>query len=59
MRALRRRVEHATASLGVENPEELADRVWVLLEGMYAAAPYPERARIAATAVEIIEELVA
>jgi AcrR family transcriptional regulator len=56
---LRRRIEQHTAALGVDDPELLAERVWLVFEGVYAAAPYPERARIAQSAVTFVEELVA
>jgi AcrR family transcriptional regulator len=59
VRGLRRRIEHYCAALDVAAPEVLAERVWVVLEGTYAAAPYPERARIADSAVAFVEELVA
>jgi uncharacterized protein YjeT (DUF2065 family) len=33
--------------------------VWLVLEGLYATASYPERAKVAASAVSMIEDLVA
>jgi AcrR family transcriptional regulator len=59
VRALRRQVERHCRALPVDEPEVLAERVWVVLEGVYAAAPYPERARIATSAVAFVEALVA
>jgi AcrR family transcriptional regulator len=59
VRGLRRRVEQQCAELGVDDPDLVAERVWVVLEGMYAAAPYPERSRIAASSVAFVEDLVA
>jgi AcrR family transcriptional regulator len=58
VRGLRRRIERLGAGFGDE-PEVLAERVWVVLEGVYAAAPYPERSRVAESAVEFVQELVA
>jgi AcrR family transcriptional regulator len=59
VRGLQRRIERYCEALGGDAPEVLAARVWVVLEGMYAAAPYPERARIAASSVAFVEDLVA
>jgi AcrR family transcriptional regulator len=59
VRALRRRVERLCADLGAPEPDVLAARVWVVLEGMYAAAPYPDRARLAETSVAFVADLVA
>lgn len=36
----------------------LAERVWLVLEGVYAAAPYPERVALAEVGVALVEELV-
>jgi AcrR family transcriptional regulator len=59
VRGFRRRIERLSADLDGADPSTRAERIWVLLEGVYAAAPYPERARIAASAVTYVEELVA
>jgi AcrR family transcriptional regulator len=59
VRRLRTRIQRCCAALGVEQPQELAERVWVVLEGTYAAAPYPERARIAEASVAFVQDLVA
>jgi len=58
VRGLRRRVEHHCAALGAEDPGALADRVWVVLEGLHAAAPYPDRTRLAGVTVSLVEDLV-
>lgn len=55
---LRSRIEAQVAGLGVDDPEAAAQRVWLVLEGVYAGAPYPERAAMAASAVAYVEELV-
>ena len=59
VRGLRRRIERLCGELDVEDPVALAGRVWLVLEGVYATASYPERARIAASAVPFVAELVA
>jgi AcrR family transcriptional regulator len=56
---LRTWIERECAAMGVDDPEALAVRLWVVLEGMYAAAPYPERARIAESSVAFVQDLVA
>lgn len=59
VRALRRRIERACVDLGTDDPVQLAERVWVVLEGLYAAAPYPDRRRVADSAVAFVEDLAA
>jgi AcrR family transcriptional regulator len=59
VRGLRRRIERLCAALGADEPELLAERVWVVFEGVYAAAPYPERARLAESTVAFVQDLVA
>jgi AcrR family transcriptional regulator len=59
VRGLRRRIERQCALLGVEDPDELAGRIWVVFEGVYAAAPYPDRARLAESSVAFVADLVA
>ena len=51
VRALRMRIG------GLARTHAEAERIWLLLEGVYAAAPYPERARMAKAAVAYVEEL--
>jgi AcrR family transcriptional regulator len=59
VRALRSRIEHLVADLDVDDPDALVGRIWLTLEGAYAAAPYPERKRLASSAVAYVEDLVA
>ena len=59
VRGLRRRIERLGAELGADEPEVLAERVWLVLEGVYAATPYPERARLAESSVAFVADLVA
>jgi AcrR family transcriptional regulator len=59
VRALRRRIDRLVAEVGADDPDALTEHIWVVLEGVYAAAPYPERARTASSAVAFVEELVA
>jgi len=59
VRGQRRRIEQHCAALGVPEPDVLAGRVRVVLEGMYAAAPYPERSRLAEASVDLVADLVA
>jgi AcrR family transcriptional regulator len=56
---LRARVDALTADLGTDEPEVLADRIWLVIEGVYASAPYGDRAEAATTAVGMVQELLA
>ena len=58
VRDLQQRISRLTAQLDVDDPAVLAERIWVVLEGVYAATPYPERGRVAEAAVAFVEELV-
>jgi len=58
VRGLRRRIQRHCALLEVKDPEELSGRVWVVFEGVYAAASYPERARLAESSVAFVRDLV-
>ncbi|QIG45188.1 TetR/AcrR family transcriptional regulator [Nocardioides anomalus] len=59
VRALRRRVREHVVALDVDDPDELTQRIWLVLEGVYAAAPYPDRTRLAESSVGLVEDLVA
>jgi AcrR family transcriptional regulator len=56
---LRSRVDELVAALGTEDPELLGDRIWLVLEGLYASAPYGDRAEAATTAVGLVQEMLA
>jgi AcrR family transcriptional regulator len=53
VRALRSLIEQHAAD------PEVAERIWLVLEGVYAGAPYPERREMAAAAVAQVRQLVA
>ncbi len=59
IRAQRRRIDGLVARLDVEDPDLLADRIWLALEGLYASAPYGDRPAAATTAVGLVQELLA
>jgi AcrR family transcriptional regulator len=59
VRALRRRLHGHVVALGVDDPDALTERIWLLLEGVYATAAYPERTRVARSSIAFVEELVA
>ena len=59
VRGLRRRIQRECAALGVDEPQVVAERVWVVLEGVYAAAPYPGQAQVAESSVAFVRDLVA
>lgn len=52
VRALRSRLEEFVEP-------DVAERVWLVLEGVYAGAPYPERRAMAEAAVAQVHDLVA
>jgi AcrR family transcriptional regulator len=56
---LRTRIDAFAADLGADDPDELADRIWLVIEGMYACASYGERSAVATTAVGLVQELLA
>jgi AcrR family transcriptional regulator len=59
IRGLRKRVDRLVAELDVDEPDLLADRVWLVIEGLYASAPYGDRKEAATTAVGLVQELLA
>jgi AcrR family transcriptional regulator len=59
IRGLRKRVDRLVADDDVDDPGLLADRVWLLVEGLYASAPYGDRQEAATTAVGLVQELLA
>ena len=59
VRGLRRRVDALVAEVDAEEPEVLADRIWLVIEGLYASAPYGDRTEAATTSVGLVQELLA
>lgn len=57
IRALRRKVDALVARLGVDDPDLMAERIWLAIEGMYASAPYGDRPAAATTAVGLVQDL--
>jgi AcrR family transcriptional regulator len=56
---LHARIDALVADLGTEEPDLLADRIWLAIEGMYASAPYGDRSEAATTAVGMVQDLLA
>jgi AcrR family transcriptional regulator len=54
----RDRIDDLVARLGVADPQRLADRIWLVIEGVYATANRPYAEREGAAAVELVKELV-
>ena len=54
----RAQVDDLTARLGRADTCELADRLWLILEGLYASTGAPNVSRAATVAVRFVEELV-
>jgi AcrR family transcriptional regulator len=55
----RAQVDDLTARLDRPDAGELADRIWLIIEGLYASACAPAVDRTATVAVRFVEELVA
>ncbi|KNX37396.1 TetR/AcrR family transcriptional regulator [Luteipulveratus halotolerans] len=53
VRRWRRRIDHLVGELGVADPKTLADRIWLIHEGLYA-----DGRRSATVAVDLVEELI-
>jgi AcrR family transcriptional regulator len=62
VRSLRDEVVELSDRLAEAEPDvdaaQLAQRVWLVLEGVFAAAPYPERVALADTGVALVADLV-
>lgn len=58
LRDTRALIDSLVAELGVSRPDELAERIWLIVEGLYTAAAHPGGARAASTAVSLVEQLV-
>ncbi|WP_193607379.1 TetR/AcrR family transcriptional regulator [Nocardioides lijunqiniae] len=56
---LRARVDTLVADLGTSEPDVLAERIWLVLEGLYASAPYGDPQQSATTAVGLVQDLLA
>jgi AcrR family transcriptional regulator len=52
-------VHKLAARTGATDPELLAERVWLVIEGLYASGAHPGSDRSAEVAVALVEELVA
>jgi len=59
VRGLRRRVDALVERVEADEPEVLADRIWLVIEGLYASAPYGDRGEAATTSVGLVQELLA
>jgi len=54
----RAQVDELTARLDRAGTRELADRIWLIIEGLYASAGRPDAGRAATAAARFVEELV-
>ncbi len=57
--AARARVAGLVEQLDVDDPDELTERVWLVMEGLYSPVPAPDPQQAAEVAVRLVEELVA
>lgn len=55
----RAHIDGLVAKLETDEPDVLAARIWLVLEGLYASASYPDRAEAATTAVGLVQDLLA
>lgn len=56
---VRTRIEALVADLGTEDPDRLTERIWLVLEGLYASVSYADRAGTATAGVGLVQELLA
>ncbi|PWU58309.1 TetR/AcrR family transcriptional regulator [Micromonospora globispora] len=59
LRDTRAEIDGLVARLDVSDPGQLADRIWLIVEGLYASAARPGTAAAAATATRLVEDLLA
>ena len=54
----RRRIGDLATRLEVDESEQVALRIWLVLEGVYATTPFADRAAVADQAVRYVQEIV-
>jgi len=58
LRDSRAQVAALVGGLGVADPDGVADRIWLVVEGVYASAARPAGAAARGTAVELVREII-
>jgi AcrR family transcriptional regulator len=58
LRATRARIDELVARIGPADPKLMAERIWLVLEGLYATAGRPDAAAHAAAAVRFVDDLI-
>jgi hypothetical protein len=51
-------VRQLAGQAGAADPDTLGERVWLIIEGLYASAAHPGGERAAEVAVALVQELV-
>ncbi|NES37416.1 TetR/AcrR family transcriptional regulator [Micromonospora sp. PPF5-17] len=59
LRDTRAEIDDLVARLDMPNPEQLADRIWLIVEGLYASAARPDAATASAAATQLVDDLLA
>lgn len=59
LRDTRAEIDRLVARLGVVDPDQLADRIWLIVEGLYGSATRPDPTAAADTAVRLVRDLLA
>ncbi|HTJ34668.1 MAG TPA: helix-turn-helix domain-containing protein [Dactylosporangium sp.] len=54
----RAHVDRLVTALGVSDPGRLADRIWLVIEGLYGTAGRADAAAAGATATNLVEEMI-
>jgi len=58
LRDTRAQIDTLVAELAPARPDVLADRIWLIIEGLHTAAAHPGGARAAETAVSLVDDLI-
>ncbi|MGR6319514.1 TetR/AcrR family transcriptional regulator [Micromonospora soli] len=59
LRDTRAEIDDLVARLDVADPGQLADRIWLIVEGLYASAARPHSAAASAAATRLVDDLLA
>ncbi|MFG2052567.1 TetR/AcrR family transcriptional regulator [Micromonospora sp. NPDC048930] len=59
LRDTRAEIDELVARLDVADPGQLADRIWLIVEGLYASAARTDSGRTSAAATRLIDDLLA